>query len=94
VYPHQQTRWRPTWRQLLWIVGIFAFIVGACIFLRFAYVREWKWTGLGNNPDFHKRTLWDWLNLLIVPAVLALGGYLFTRSETRATQAAAERRAR
>jgi hypothetical protein len=34
------------------------------------------------------------LNLLIVPAVLALGGYLFTRSETRATQAAAERRAR
>ena len=67
--------------------------MGASIFLGFAYVYEWKWTGLVKNPDFHKRTLWDWLNLLIVPAVLALGGYLFTRSEDRSTQAAAERRA-
>jgi uncharacterized protein YjbI with pentapeptide repeats len=38
-------------------------------------------------------TLWAWVKLLIVPAVLAIGGYLFTRSESRATQAAAERRA-
>jgi len=67
--------------------------VGASIFLGFAYVYEWKWTRLVKNLDFHKRTLWDWLNLLIVPAVLALGGYLFTRSEDRSTQAAAERRA-
>ncbi len=51
------------------------------------YLLGWKWTGLS------KRTLWDWLDLLIVPAVLAIGGYLFTRSENRATQAAAERRA-
>jgi uncharacterized protein YjbI with pentapeptide repeats len=29
------------------------------------------------------KTLWDWLKLLIVPVVLALGGYLFTRSENR-----------
>src|SRR5919107_459197 len=75
-------------RQLLWTVGIVAVIVGACIFL--AYVHEWKWTGLVKNPDFHKRTLWDWLNLLIVPAVLALGGYLFTRSESRRTRNAAD----
>jgi hypothetical protein len=27
------------------------------------------------------KTFWDWLNLLIVPVVLAIGGYLFTRSE-------------
>jgi len=67
--------------------------VRASIFLGFAYVYEWKWTRLVKNLDFHKRTLWDWLNLLIVPAVLALGGYLFTRSEDRSTQAAAERRA-
>jgi uncharacterized protein YjbI with pentapeptide repeats len=38
-------------------------------------------------------TLWNWLDLLIVPVVLAIGGYLFTRTENRATQAAAERRA-
>jgi hypothetical protein len=51
------------------------------------YLFGWKWTGLP------KQTLWDWLDLLIVPAVLAVGGYLFTRSENRSTQAAAERRA-
>jgi hypothetical protein len=50
------------------------------------YLFEWKWTGL------RKQTLWDWLKLLIIPAVLAVGGFLLTRSENRATQAAAERR--
>ena len=28
-------------------------------------------------------TLWDWLDLLIMPVVLAIGEYLFTRSESR-----------
>jgi uncharacterized protein YjbI with pentapeptide repeats len=41
---------------------------------------------------FYGITLWDWLKLLIIPAVLAVGGYLFTRSENRATRMAAERR--
>jgi hypothetical protein len=39
------------------------------------------------------KPLWEWLNLLIVPAVLAIGGYLFNSSQNRATQAATERRA-
>lgn len=38
------------------------------------------------------KPLWDWLDLLIVPAVLAIGGYLFSNSQNRATQAATERR--
>ncbi len=82
----QQSRWRLTRRHLLWTVGIIVALVGAYIFLRFAYVREWKWTGLVKNANYHKRTLWDWLDLLIVPVVLAIGGYLFTRSESRRTQ--------
>jgi uncharacterized protein YjbI with pentapeptide repeats len=40
------------------------------------------------------KTLWDWLKLLIVPVVLALGGYLFTRSENHRTQDLAIQRAR
>jgi hypothetical protein len=39
------------------------------------------------------RCLWGWLGLLIVPVVLAFGGYLFRSSQNRATQEAAERRA-
>jgi uncharacterized protein YjbI with pentapeptide repeats len=37
-------------------------------------------------------TLWNWLELLIIPVVLAVGGFLFTRSENNATRAAADQR--
>jgi hypothetical protein len=80
----QQSRWQPSRRELLWAGGIatLAFVLIAIC----GYLFGWKWTGLP------KKTLWDWLSLLIVPTVLAIGGYLFTSSENRATrQAAAER---
>jgi uncharacterized protein YjbI with pentapeptide repeats len=85
VDQQQQSRWQPTRRQLLWagVTAALAFL----IIVICGYLFEWKWTGLPNQ------TFWDWLDLLIVPFVLAIGGYLFTRSENRATQAAAERRA-
>jgi hypothetical protein len=38
------------------------------------------------------KTFWDWLDLLIVPVVLAIGGYLFTRSENSRTQQIGEQR--
>jgi hypothetical protein len=61
-------------------IGLTIVIIAVC-----GYVFGWEWTGLA------KRTFWDWLSLLIVPLVLALGGYLFTRSENRrARQEAAE----
>jgi hypothetical protein len=60
----QLYRWRPTRRQLLWAgVAVLAFlIIVLCV-----YLFGWK-TGLA------KRTLWDWLQLLLVPAALAVGG--------------------
>jgi len=45
------------------------------------YLFGWKWTGLVRDTNFHRRTLWDWLELLIVPAVLAIGGYLLTERQ-------------
>jgi uncharacterized protein YjbI with pentapeptide repeats len=48
------------------------------------YTYNWNWAGL------HGKTFWDWLQLLIIPAVLAVGGYLFnyttSRNERKATQ--------
>jgi uncharacterized protein YjbI with pentapeptide repeats len=85
VDQQQQSRWRPTRRQFLWAGGIAALAFLSIVIC--GYLFGWKWTGLP------KRTLWDWLDLLIIPAVLAVGGYLFTRSENRATRAAAEQRA-
>jgi hypothetical protein len=59
------------------VIGLAIIITVVC-----GYVFEWKWTGLIKPKQ---RTFWDWLSLLIVPFVLALGGYLFTRSESRRT---------
>jgi len=62
------------------------------ILIGYAY----QWTGFGQskvNEDIQPyKTLWDWLDLLIVPVVLAIGGYLFNSAQNRATQRAAERR--
>jgi uncharacterized protein YjbI with pentapeptide repeats len=78
----QQSRWRPTRRQVLWASGILIFVI--C-----SYVFGWKWTGLP------KRTLWDWLELLIVPGALAFGVYwLNQRQAARAEAEAAARRRR
>jgi hypothetical protein len=40
------------------------------------YLDGWEWTGLVKEASFPKRTLWDWLKLLIIPASIA-GGTLW-----------------
>jgi uncharacterized protein YjbI with pentapeptide repeats len=42
---------------------------------------EWGWTG------FTGKTLWDWLQLLIIPVFLAIGGAWFTRKQTQESDA-------
>jgi flagellar basal body-associated protein FliL len=90
VDQQQQSRRRPSRRQVTWItwigIGVVAGLFAAIVVFG-GYLFEWKWTG------YPKRTPWDWMDLLIVPVVLALGGYWFTSSQNQATQAAAERRA-
>jgi|SRR5215213_3554474 len=66
-------------------IGLAIVIIAIC-----GYVFGWAWTGL-TKPQ---RTFWDWLSLLIVPIVLALGGYLFNRSESRRTSHEAARQHR
>src|SRR5215210_317839 len=39
------------------------------------YIYRWEWTG------FIGKTLWDWMKLLVVPIILALGGLLITQME-------------
>ncbi len=48
------------------------------------YIFNWSWAGL------HGKTLYDWLQLLIIPAVLALGGYLFNYTTGKNERAATE----
>jgi uncharacterized protein YjbI with pentapeptide repeats len=77
----------------LWAAGIFFVALVFLFIVLGGYAQKWEWTGLAVDPNYPRRTLWDWLDLLIVPVVLALGGYLFTRSENHRTQQIAEQRA-
>src|SRR5215218_2304776 len=47
----------------------------------------WRWTGFAN------KTLWDWLQLLVVPAMLALVGFLLAAALENIQQQAEESRA-
>jgi uncharacterized protein YjbI with pentapeptide repeats len=82
----QLYRWRPTRRQLLWAGGVAAALAFLIIVLC-GYLFGWKWTGLP------KQTLWDWLKLLIIPAVLAGVGLWFNRQQREQELQTADKRA-
>jgi hypothetical protein len=84
------------------LVGVFA-AAAAVAFTVVAYRRQWLWTGLPThpgdgtaaNPPRPAKTLWDWLQLLVVPLVLALAAFALNaaqsdrdrrQEETRAAQ--------
>jgi len=63
------------------LVGV---LLGFLIWVGYAY----DWTGFGSysspTGEFQRsKTLWDWMNLLIVPVVLAIGAILFSQAERR-----------
>jgi uncharacterized protein YjbI with pentapeptide repeats len=73
----------------IFVVGLIALIVLVIL----GTIFQWNWTGFGldtTDPKQHAKTLWDWLQLLIIPAVLAIGGYVFnltaSRNEQQSTQ--------
>ena len=63
------------------IVTVLVVLLALLVVIILGYSFNWSWTGL------HGRTLYDWLQLLIIPAVLAVGGYLFNYTTSRNEQA-------
>ena len=72
--------WTPTRRQILWAIRIIFSLVMLLIILEFV-------------GDYYRKTLWDWADLLIVPAVLAIGGYWFNAQQREREQKIADERA-
>ncbi len=50
-----------------------------CILLLFVWF--FVWSSQNGLLSFDSITLWDWLDLLLIPLSLALAGFIFTRSE-------------
>jgi Pentapeptide repeats (8 copies) len=65
VDPQQRPRWRPTSRQVR--VGVVVGVLVAVLLL--------------TNYFFIRQSAWEWLKLLVVPAVLAAGGLWFNRQQ-------------
>ncbi len=96
---------RPTRRQRdkssveVRLVYAIAVIILICIFIAIAYRSNWEWSGFtaslgpgtpeerSYQPD---KTLWDWLQLLIIPLVLAGGTVWFTNRQNEAAARVAE----
>lgn len=79
---------------LLQYLGVFSAVLAAITVA--GYLRVWTWTGLVQAPDGAKsntKTLWDWLQLLIVPLVLAAGAYGINSAQTSRDRKHADERA-
>ncbi len=68
------------WPILSWVLLILL-IIAVAIGIRVGYTSENDWTGFRDyqpqSGAFERgKTLWDWLDLLIIPAVLAIGAWL------------------
>ncbi len=72
-------------RLLWWILG--SLMVLLCLSLILAAYR-FEWVGTG----FPSKTLWDWMQLLIIPTVLAVAAFLFNLTTSRNEQKLAQQR--
>jgi hypothetical protein len=84
----QKLHWRPSRRQMWFFAGIVAALGILLVFVG-GYYFNWTWSGFGphTNADGKiepARTLWDWMQLLIIPAVLAGGALWFNQRNTEA----------
>jgi hypothetical protein len=68
-------------RRGLWAAAGIVVTLALLISLYGGYRYEWTWTGIVKGGSFSKRTLWDWLQLLFIPAVLAGGGLWFNAQQ-------------
>jgi hypothetical protein len=70
------------------VVGMLG--IALLVVLDLGYVFNWEWAGLGSyippsrDSNFQRgKTLWDWLQLLIVPLALAIIALVFQLVNTR-----------
>src|SRR5258705_13012444 len=69
----------------MWVVSGIGIVL---IVLALIYANgHWSWTWTGFN-----KTLWDWMQLLIIPVILAVGAFVFNLAQSRTQQQIAAQR--
>jgi hypothetical protein len=81
-------------------LALFAGAVAFGVFVVLAYRRQWHWTGLpaarAASPgaeDRPAKTLWDWLQLLVIPVALAALAFLLNDAQSSREQRREDQRA-
>ena len=87
------------------LIALLAVVIVLIILIILGYILNWDWTGLiatdvTSTPQKSTsiivyqpgKTLWDWLQLLIIPAVLAVAGYVINLTISRSEQEATKQR--
>src|SRR2546429_5894918 len=82
---------RSWWQKAKKPLEVFCIIVVCVLVITLLVVITVAYIFNVNVPGLHGKTLWDWLQLLIIPAVLAVGGYVFTYTTSRNERKAADR---
>ncbi len=85
-------RLRSWWQKVKKPLEVFAIFVGCLVILALLVVIILTYIFKVNVPGLSGKNIWDWLQLLIIPAVLAVGGYVFTYTTSRNDRAASEKR--
>lgn len=100
--------WWQKKRKLLKSVGIFIayllgtlLVVGIIVGIIGGYLGGWNWVGVNNSlgpilkPNqqyWPAKTLWDWMQLLLVPIILAIGGYWLNKIQRKREEKATQQR--
>jgi uncharacterized protein YjbI with pentapeptide repeats len=79
--------WQKRKQDWVAIGGMAIVLIGVLAFIFASYWFHWSWTG------FSTRNLWDWLQLLFVPILLAIGGYWLNQIQKDREQRAIDERA-
>ncbi|MFN8470123.1 MAG: pentapeptide repeat-containing protein [Caldilineaceae bacterium] len=85
----QDKRTATTANSWLRLALLLAFLIAAVLLLAALIVAgyPYAWTGFAtpatSTAPAPYKTLWDWLELLIIPATLLIGGYLLNRADKR-----------
>lgn len=77
---------KPTWKKYL-LYGTMVIAGSVLVFVLEETIRL-------KNTGFETKTLWDWMELLVIPSVLAIGAFLLNQSERAVERQTAENRAK